>query len=84
MLELTSSVVLEVAHIFLDLVIEVQERVPLVQGNALVGGGLQELQKVRQVRRAVIVEHNRQQADDDLLFCNEYEVKDVNYASIEH
>jgi len=69
LVQLTSSVVLEVAHVFLDLLVEVQEGIPLVQGDALVRRGLEELQEVRQVRRPVIVQHDRQQANDDLLFC---------------
>lgn len=58
-----------VAEVLLDLVVELQEGVPLVEGDALVGGGLEELDEVVQVRRAVSVQHDGQQADDDLLLC---------------
>jgi hypothetical protein len=52
-------------------VVELQKGVPLVQSDALMATGLQELQEVGQVGRAVFVEHYRQQADDDLFLCGE-------------
>lgn len=48
-----------VAEVLLDLLVELQEGVPLVEGNALVGGGLEERDEVVQVRRAVGVQHDR-------------------------
>lgn len=58
-----------VAEVLLDLVVKLQEGVPLVQGDALVRGGLEELDEVVQVRRAVCVQHDGQQTDDNLLLC---------------
>lgn len=58
-----------VAEVLLDLVVKLQEGVPLVQGDALVRGGLEELDEVVQVRRAVGVQHDGQQTDDNLLLC---------------
>jgi hypothetical protein len=66
---LTCSVFLEVGQVGIDRMVELQKGVPLVQSDALVATGLQELQEVGQVGRPVFIEHDGQQGDDDLFLC---------------